>query len=218
MDPTELINTVVEPVTGAISRIFGPAADEVAEMWKDQVRLYRFGNQLKCVKKAERMCQDAGYTPQAVPAKILFPLLEGASFEDDENLEDMWAALLANAALPENAGKVRPGFIAVLKQMAPDEAALLNWIFSQRTGVAARPFNDPISYVDLVAAYTSLGIQAKEDHLGFDACIQSLQAEQLVEPRLDVGTPLGPLRPSYSLTFRGLSFMYACLSPAPKSQ
>src|SRR5207249_7897863 len=85
------------PFTGIVKRMLGPAADELAEMWKDQIRLYRYERQLKCVEKAERMAQDAGFTPQAVPPKILFPLLEGASFEEDENLHDMWAALLANA-------------------------------------------------------------------------------------------------------------------------
>ena len=44
-----------------------------------------------------------------VRVKILFPLLAGASFEEDENLHDMWAALSANAASPENADSVRPG-------------------------------------------------------------------------------------------------------------
>src|SRR6266576_1569244 len=105
------------PFTGIVKRVLGPAADELAEMWRDQVRLYRYERQLKCVEKAERMAKDAGFTPQAVPPKILFPLLEGASFEEDETLHTMWAALLANAASPEKAGSVRPGFIAILRQM-----------------------------------------------------------------------------------------------------
>src|SRR3989442_12714808 len=101
------------PFTAIVKRMLGPAADEFAEMWRDQVRLYRYERQLKCVEKAERMAQEAGFTPQAVPPKILFPLLEGASFEEDEDLHDMWAALLANVASPEDAQKVRPGFIAI---------------------------------------------------------------------------------------------------------
>lgn len=31
------------------------------------------------------------FTPQAVPPKIPFSLLEGASFEEDEDLHTMWA-------------------------------------------------------------------------------------------------------------------------------
>ena len=96
------------PFTTLVKPMLGPAADELAEMWQDQVRLYRYERQLKCVEKAERMAQEARFTPQAVPPKILFPLLEGASFEEDEDLHTMWAALLANAASPENA-KGYPG-------------------------------------------------------------------------------------------------------------
>src|SRR5580658_3981492 len=117
MDPSEIIHAVPQlakavapiaaavPFTGIVKRMLGPAADELAEMWRDQIRLYRYGRQIKCVEKAEKMAKDAGFTPQAVPPKILFPLLEGASFEENEDLHDMWAALLANAASPENAGK-----------------------------------------------------------------------------------------------------------------
>ncbi len=118
------------PFTAIVKRMLGPAADEVAEMWRDQVRVYRYERQLKLLEKAEKMAHDAGFTPQAVPPKILFPLLEGASFEDNEDLHDMWAALLANAASPHDAGKIRPGLMAILRQMASDEAKLLNELYS----------------------------------------------------------------------------------------
>jgi hypothetical protein len=85
------------PFTAIVKRMLGPAADEVAEMWRDRVRMYRYERQVKLLEKVERMAQEAGYTPQAVPPKILFPLLEGASFEDNEDLHTVWAALLANA-------------------------------------------------------------------------------------------------------------------------
>src|SRR5437016_1130922 len=117
------------PFTAIVKRMLGPAADELAEMWRDQVRLYRYERQLKCVEKAERMAQEAGFTPKAVPIKLLFPLLEGASLEEDEDVHTMWAALLANAASPT--GGIRPGFIATLKQMSKDEAAILNCLFEE---------------------------------------------------------------------------------------
>src|SRR5215469_9244286 len=124
MDPNELIKAAPQlargavalsaavPFTAIVKRMLGPAADELAEMLRDQVRLYRYERQLKCLEKAKKMAKDAGFRPQAVPPKILFPLLEGASFEEDEDMHTMWAALLANASSPENA-EVRPGFIAI---------------------------------------------------------------------------------------------------------
>src|SRR6266403_143242 len=145
------------PFTAIVKRMLGPAADELAEMWRDQVRLYRYERQLKCVEKAERMAQEAGFTPQAVPPKILFPLLEGASFEENEDLHTMWSALLANAASPDNSENVRPGFIAVLRQMARDEAGLLNWISSRISPTAhvRLPLHD---------LYRDLGFKSGEYH------------------------------------------------------
>src|ERR1017187_1785827 len=133
MDPNELIKHAPEllkggaalagalKLTDVINAMLGPGTAEIAERFRDDVRLYRFGRQLACLKKAEQMAKDAGFTPKAVPIKLLFPLLEGVSLEENEDLHTMWAALLANAASPDTA-KVRAGFIAILRQMEPDEA------------------------------------------------------------------------------------------------
>ena len=146
MDPSEIIKAAPQlikaaapvaaaiPFTGIVKRMLGPAADELAEMWRDQIRLYRYSRQIKCVEKAEKMAEEAGFTPSAVPPKILFPLLEGASLEDNEDMHTMWAALLANAS-SKMRDIVRPSFISLLKNMAPDEAVLLQELFEQRTRI-----------------------------------------------------------------------------------
>ena len=70
-----------------------------------------------------------------VPPVAQLPAPPSTSLEENEDLHTMWAALLANAASPDNTVEVRPGFISVLRQMSPDEAALLNWMvsFQERT-------------------------------------------------------------------------------------
>jgi hypothetical protein len=140
MDPNEMVRHAPEILKGGaalagafkftdvIKALLGPATGEVAERIRDEVRLYRFVRQFECLKKAEKMVTKAGFTPRAVPIKLLFPLLEGASLEENEDLHTMWAALLANASLPGKVEKVRPAYIAILKQMAPDEALLLKGI------------------------------------------------------------------------------------------
>src|SRR6185312_1265640 len=113
MNPDDLVRTAPVIAKGAVAlgasvpftaiakRMLGPAADEFAEMMRDHVRLYRYRRQLSCVQKAAKMAEDAGFTPNEVPSKLLFPLLEGASFEENEDLHTMWAALLANASSPK---------------------------------------------------------------------------------------------------------------------
>ena len=208
------INEAASP-PNLIQRMFGPAADEVGEFLKDQVRIYRRGRLTECVNKAETMLIEAGISPQAVPPKILFPLLDGASLEEDESLHDMWAGLLANGASPENAGKVRPGFVATLKQMAPDEAGLLNLMFERRTGKPGVVFNQPFDVTELLSAYSSVRPPGDSDQLAYDACIQSLHAQQLVEQIPDP-KHFGYLIHSYALTMRGIAFVFACRPPKPK--
>jgi hypothetical protein len=124
--------------TDVVKAMLGPATAEIAERFRDEVRRYRYGRQLECLKKAEKMAMDAGFTPKAVPIKLLFPLLEGASLEENEDLHTMWAALLANAASPKNAERARPGFIAILKHLSYDEAVMLKWMLDQLPTTAWR--------------------------------------------------------------------------------
>jgi hypothetical protein len=228
MDPNEIIKAVPEiakvagplaaaiPFTGIVKRMLGPASDEVAEMWRDQIRVYRYGRQLKLLEKAERMAQEAGFTPQAVPPKILFPLLEGASMEEDEDLHTMWAALLANAASHEHLQKIRPGFIAILRQMAPDESALLNWMYD---ALESQPI---VADSDLMRTYASLGFGPRDEANKqkqivesqsflerYLPCRDNLSAQELIRHRSDHvdDTAL------FSLTGLGTTFVRACRPP-----
>jgi hypothetical protein len=171
------------------------------------------------VEKAEKMTEEAGFTPQAVPPKILFPLLEGVSFEENEELHTMWAALLANAASVGTAEVVRPGFIAILKQMAPDEAALLKWIY-ERTWSPEGRYDFP--EVVLFATYGTMGflspdpvnpVDSREvltNNLRFGACMDSLEAGQLVRSQSEETGRI------YKMTTRGDQFMRACRPPKPE--
>jgi hypothetical protein len=127
----EVAKTVADKVTftSLVKAMLGPATDELAERFRDSVRVYRYGRQLKLLAKAETMATDAGFTPKAVPIKLLFPLLEGASLEEDEDLHTMWAALLANASNPETPDLVHPSFATVLRQMNAVDAAVLDRVF-----------------------------------------------------------------------------------------
>ena len=230
MDPTELIKAAPEiakgltavgaaiPFTAVVKRMLGPAADELAEMWRDKIRLYRYGNQMRCIEKAEKMAEAAGLTPQTVAPKILFPLLEGVSFEDSDELHTMWAALLANAASPENGEKVRPGFIATLKQMSPDEASLLAWMH-QRTWAA-----DGVTAFTLPMLFKHFGdagflppiVEAPDvrnnlvGNMLLGSCLDSLEAAGLIRSEGSYENRV------YRLTTRGDQLIHFCRPPKPK--
>ena len=119
-DIVKVVSGVLTPVApyavaipiGTIAKaMLGSAFAELAERWCDTVRLYRYERQLSCLRKAEKMARDAGFTPNAVQIKLLFPLLEGASLEEDEAMHTMWTALLTNASHSASSSKVRPSLL-----------------------------------------------------------------------------------------------------------
>src|ERR1035441_457772 len=250
MDPSELVKHAPDllkggaavaaalKLTDVIKAMLGPATGEVAERFRDTVRLYRYGRQLDCLKKAEKMATDAGFTPKAVPIKILFPLLEGASLEEDEDLHTMWAALLANASSPTNTEKVRPSFIPLLKQTHPFEVMILERLYEdhripvtnenefRRYGVD----ESELSKHPPAQSGVKEKLQAMIDsHLSLDTLI----AEQLVQktfwqaPKDGIYSEADPPNRdefgyfkaadfTYTLTTRGLSFVEARRPPKPQ--
>jgi len=231
MDPNEIIKHAPEllkggadiiktgaEVVGALKltdimrAILGPATGEFAERIHDRVRLYRFGRQLECLKKAEKMAKDAGFTPKAVPIKLLFPLLEGASLEENEDLHSMWAALLANAASPTNGDVVRPGFIAILKQMAPDEAALLNSVSQKGLEIYKSEIlagiEKPRNEVPVKALIKDCGREGEDEDetfVRFAVCLRLLENVGLIEDK----------KGELALTFLGQMFLSSCQPPKP---
>jgi hypothetical protein len=118
----------LEPLNDLIGRIAGPAADEIGEYLKAVVKPYTTARKVEALLKAQRMLREKGISPQSVPPSLLLPILEGASIEDDEDLHTRWAALLANAATsPE---LVHPSYIEILKQLSPQDAALLDKLYN----------------------------------------------------------------------------------------
>jgi hypothetical protein len=132
MDPvsTELakegISGAVEAAKQFLSKLAGPAAEEIGLLLQDQVRLYRFRNQLRILAKAEAMLKKARLTPNAVPFRTLVPILESAASEDDESLSTKWAALLANSAAKAEGAASHPSFPRILSEIAPIEARFLD--------------------------------------------------------------------------------------------
>jgi abortive infection alpha-like protein len=114
-------------------QITGSGRKELGAWFGDHVRLRRFKSQLKIIKQAQKMADEAGFDPQVVNLKLLVPLLESGSLEDedDESMAERWAALLANAANPDAGAAVPPSFPDVLRQLGPTEAAILDLVFER---------------------------------------------------------------------------------------
>lgn len=127
----ELAKKSLDMVMDFARRIGGEAADEVGIHLGNKFRAWRIINACNIFEKTKRKLTQAGLPPNALPPRLFLPFMDASSAEDDESLQEMWAALLATAMLSPDA--VPPSFIETLKQMTPDEARYIDKIYGGRT-------------------------------------------------------------------------------------
>lgn len=108
-------------------RAIGPAIGDIyGLMIGDKVRAARVRNLDKINQKRQRKLEDRGVTdPLQPPEDIAIPALEAAQGETRDEMQELWAQLLANAMDPARASNVRPEFIEILRQLQPIDADIL---------------------------------------------------------------------------------------------
>jgi hypothetical protein len=94
-------------------------------MINDLVKSWRWKNQVNIIKKAKDFLKQNDLETSTVPLKILIPLLEKSSLEEDEILQNKWAKLLAYASYSEEFEYTK-SFINILDQLTIIEANILD--------------------------------------------------------------------------------------------
>ena len=116
----------INKATDLVHRLAGPVCDDIGAMISDSIKPYRAKNLVDTLRKTEQILREAGLPANAVPTRLLFPIADASSIEDNETLQEMWAGLLATASQQTDA--VSPSFIETLKQLTPDDARHLDAI------------------------------------------------------------------------------------------
>ena len=80
---------------------------------------------LRLAKRVNELLEANGSPTKPVQLKVLLPSLEHGSLEDENYLQDRWAALLANAANPQHQQTILPVFVEILRQLSINDARLL---------------------------------------------------------------------------------------------
>jgi hypothetical protein len=107
-----------------LGTIGGPAATEFGGTLGDWMKYWRFKNMVNIALRAKSFLERRGIQPKRVLPGTMIPLLEAASLADTEELQEMWASLLASAARGD-APEVPPAYVFILRELSPVEARVL---------------------------------------------------------------------------------------------
>lgn len=185
-----------------IGTIVGSPAHEAGAWLADSIRYKRWKSQVKIMTKAQRHLQNTGIDAQTVDLTVLVPLLEAASLTEDEEMQDRWASLLANAASGDDA--VSPAYPSILSQLAPRDARVLNAIYED----VGRSYRDKPAAIQKVA--DGVGVIGEWAELA----VENLQRLRLIKLSnlLSPGGTQETFDEGY-LTALGYDFVFHCRPP-----
>jgi Abortive infection alpha len=143
-------------------------SDIVGLLGGDYLKVRRAENLSRVFEKAKERLEQSGNKKAVAPSlSLLLPIVAAAADEDRDELQDIWAALLATAADPNRTKAFRLKFIEIAKELDPLDAGVLREILGAggQTGEAMRG-----------SAIAKFGVTADEVQIS----IQNLVAVELL--------------------------------------
>ena len=115
-----------------VARVLGEPIEAAVGLVSDRLRFVRFERQVRLADRYAEVMAFRGLSSeeQSVPPKIALPAIENASLEEDDELQDLWANLLASCHDKTLNGVVRSGFVDIIKQLEVIDVHILNYIYS----------------------------------------------------------------------------------------
>lgn len=220
-----LIRTFGGPLADCVYKVAGPFSEELGLLLRDKIRMYRLKNLQQILEMMRRILADAEVEASPVPPRLLLPIIESASVEDDEMMQELWAHLLASAAQEPDA--VPPSFVEILKQLSPQEAQFLTQVYGQTLPIVARvPFTKPEreftihesltnsdEWLTFVDSFERLGVVAREFDLHQESMLRVSQPFMVSDQGETAdGTSI---HSSYRFTRLGINFMNVCTGKEP---
>lgn len=125
------INTL-EKAGGYLSKYIGGPLEQASGILEDKLKYYRWERKVRLLDRANDFLKERGISsPTApVPLKVAIPLLEAGSIEEDNDIQDIYAYILANAADIDFKLKIQRTYIDVLQNLSGLEIGILRKIYA----------------------------------------------------------------------------------------
>ncbi len=115
-----------------VAQFIGGPLQQVSGMVEDHLWVVRQERRARLsVRLKESMAEFGMEAPtRRVEPKIALPILQAASYEEDDELQDMWVRLLVNAANADREIDVTRSLVSILQDFGTLEVQILNVLYS----------------------------------------------------------------------------------------
>jgi hypothetical protein len=123
---SEAVIEAIKAGRDALSFVADPVR-ELVGMGTDTLKVKRYRRQVRLTEQVKAFLRERGLEAPSpgIPLSFSVPLIEYASLEEDDDLQDIWAGMLANAADAKSGTERRTAFIGMLKDMTAFDVMIL---------------------------------------------------------------------------------------------
>jgi len=123
----EISHTAAKRASAFLESVSKGVGEALGGVFADKLNFRRFRNLIPIVLEAKRLLAENGLTVHEIPLKVIHPLLEAASLEEDPDLQELWANLLANAADSRQQVTVTTQYASILRELKPSDARFFQY-------------------------------------------------------------------------------------------
>jgi len=215
---TQAVKTT-EKILSFVSKVIKDSAEITSGIIGDRLRLFRWERQVAYSDKVNGLLSARGIIEaKAVLPKFALPMIENASLEDDDNLQSLWAKLMANAMDPKSQVSLQMSFIDILKNLTILDAKILHTIYKSLEQKSSAKYDKVLNVIfDKTEICKVMGISPKE----YDVSVFNLFRTQCLSPGLikstgimfgNEATTIYKGVDAVSMTPLGLVFVESCIS------
>lgn len=126
------VSAIVKPFSDLLLTLLGGATEEAGDYLRWRMCMFRESRRRRFEQRTMGMFEAKGKEPAPLPLTILLPILEQASIEEDDDLQDRWAALLVSCSGEKTI--TMPAAPDILKQLNKWEIMLLQRCYDSFQG------------------------------------------------------------------------------------
>ncbi len=214
---TKTVQTT-EKILKFSAKVLKQPIDDTSGIIGDRLRLFRWERQVSYVDKVNKILDDRNVnSTRPVAPKFALPILENASLEENDDLQTLWANLMANAMDPNFSDGLRIAYIEIIKNLTTLDAKLLKIFYDSLLEDSRVNWDKILDY-----SLTKEQLMSKLDitAANYELSIFNLFRNQCLAPAVitSQGISLGGHAPtSYkgskqvTLTPLGVSFINSCM-------
>ncbi len=123
-----------EKLASFAAKVFKEPLRDSVGIIGDRLKFMRWERQVRLADRVNDILnQRAIIETRPVPPKLALPIFENAGLEDNDDLQDLWAKLLANSMDPNFTEEIRYAYLEIIKSLNPVDVSILHSFYTLPT-------------------------------------------------------------------------------------